>query len=267
MRLHRFYIKGKRLGKIELSERFVLEAGESDAVAGLLRQWKDVFRYITGNRVAIFDDSKKEYIAIIESLSDFKAELVILEKVFANGASDKKGGTKAGVDIGGESIGLKDQVWIFASIIKNDNFDFVVQKATELGVDVIVPIVSERTIKKNINLSRAQKIATEAAEQSGRVTIPEVLEPAPLKKALQDFLGRGGDVVVCSASSESQSWTKLKSQLKKYPLGFVIGPEGGWSPKEEEYFKASGFKLLSLGENILRAETAVVAAMTLEKVG
>lgn len=261
MRLHRFYIKGKRLGKIELSERFMLDAGESDAVTGLLRQWKDVFRYITGNRAVLFDDSKVECVAMIESLNDFKAELIVLEK--SSKAGQKASNTSSGSDVLGVT---GNQVWIFASIIKNDNFDFVVQKATELGVDVIVPIVSERTIKKNINLSRAQKIATEAAEQSGRVTIPEVLEPAPLKKALQDFLGRGGDVVVCSANADSQSWTKLKSQLKKYPLGFVVGPEGGWSPKEEEYFKASGFKLLSLGENILRAETAVVAVMTLEKV-
>lgn len=263
MRLHRFYIKGKKLGKIEVSERLVLDTHEDESLAGLFRQWKDVFRYITGNRVSIFDDSKVECTAMIESLSAFKAELVILERV-KGGKSGSSAGVGAG-DFGGRGDTNKNQVWLFASIIKNDNFDFVVQKSTELGVDHIVPVIADRTIKKNIKVDRAQKIATEASEQSGRVTIPTVHDPVTLKKALQDFMAQGGDAVVCLEGGEE--WTKLRPRLKKYPLGFVVGPEGGWSPAEKEYFLTSGFKMLSLGDTVLRAETAVVAVMALQKLG
>ncbi len=256
MRLHRFYIKGKKLAKIGVSERIMLDVSEDSSLVGTLRQWRDVFRYITGNRVSIFDDSKVECTAMIASLNDYKAELVILEKL----KGDKS------ISVSAKSVtDKKDEVWLFASIIKNDNFDFVVQKSTELGVDHIVPVLSERTIKKNINISRAQKIATEASEQSGRVTIPTVHEPVQLKKALQDFMSEGGEVVVCAEGGEE--WTKLRGRLKKYPLGFVIGPEGGWSPREKEYFFAGGFKTLSLGDTVLRAETAVVAVIALQRLG
>ncbi len=270
MRLHRFYIKGKKLGKIEVSERLVLDTHEDEFLAGLFRQWKDVFRYITGNRVSVFDDSKVECTAMIESLSAFKAELVILERVKGSkngsGVGAKGSGADSGAgEFGGSADANKNQVWLFASIIKNDNFDFVVQKSTELGADHIVPVVADRTIKKNIKVDRAQKIATEASEQSGRVTIPTVHEPVTLKKALQDFMAQGGDAVVCLEGGEE--WIKLRPRLKKYPLGFVVGPEGGWSPAEKEYFLTSGFKMLSLGDTVLRAETAVVAVMALQKLG
>lgn len=250
MRIHRFYIGGKKLAQIEPSGVVYLRVGDNESYASLIHQWRDVFRYTVGSRVQLFDDSKAECVAMIETIQDAEVKLVVLEK---NTAKKSQKTSKGG------------DVWLFQSIIKNDNIDLVIQKATELGADHIVPVVSDRTIKKNVNKERAGRIAIEASEQSGRVSVPVVHDVVTLKKALQDFLAQDGDVVVCVQDGEP--WSKVRTRLKKYPLGFVVGPEGGWSPAETEYFNKSGFIKLALGENVLRAETAALAVLVLQNVG
>ncbi len=248
MRLHRFYIKGKTLAKMDIPGSVVLNVHDDQSYTSLIHQWRDVFRYTVGSRVTLFDDSKVECLGMIETIRDGEVKLIILEK-------EK-------VSVQEEKVNSKKEVWIFASVIKNDNFDFVLQKATELGINHIVPIVSDRTIKKSINMERAKRIVIEAAEQSGRTDVPKVHEPEKLKKALENFMILDGEAVVCVQGGES--WSKLKPSLKKYPIGYVIGPEGGWSDKEVQYFNEHQFKKLALGEFVLRAETAVISVLTLQ---
>ncbi len=250
MRLHRFYIKGKILAKTEVPGSVTLNTNEDESYSSLIHQWRDVFRYTVGSRVTLFDDSKVECLAMIETIRDSEVKLIILEKnkINSSRADDK--------------VSSRKELWIFASIIKNDNFDFIIQKSTELGVDHIVPIVSDRTIKKSVNMERSRRIAIEASEQSGRTSVPKLHEPIKLKKAIEEFMILDGEVVICMQGGES--WAKLKTSLKKYPLGFVVGPEGGWSEKEVEYFREHVFKKLALGEHVLRAETAVVSVLTLQ---
>lgn len=258
MRLHRFYIGGKNgvnLANLEVSGRFHLDALQNENFSALVHQWKDVFRYMPGSRVVLFDDSKTECLCMIESFSNFKTELVILEK--AEATMDTEG------LVGGSHV--KEEIWLFVSILKGENFDLVVQKATELGVDHIIPLLCDRTIKKNINLKRAEKIVVEASEQSGRTSIPQVYEPVALKKAVEDFLAIDGDLVVCHQKGDG--WSKGKEFLKKYPLGFIVGPEGGWSDKEENYFEKMSLRKIKFSENVLRAETAAIGVITLVKVG
>ncbi len=265
MRLHRFYIGGKKgihLADFGPGDKLFVDSLENEDFSSLIHQWKDVFRYMPGSRVTLFDDSKIECLCMIEVLGLSKVELVILEK------EDRLLDTTLGSDINtfGMDIHVQNnELWLYLSVLKNDNFDLVVQKATELGVDHIVPILSDRTIKKNINIKRMEKIIIEASEQSGRLSVPKIYEPIVLKKAVEDFLAMGGDMVVCHQKGDT--WSKGKELLKKYPLGLLVGPEGGWSEKEEEYFKKIALRKIKFSDNVLRAETAAIGVVTLVRVG
>ncbi|MFH0891064.1 MAG: RsmE family RNA methyltransferase [Candidatus Liptonbacteria bacterium] len=155
------------------------------------------------------------------------------------------------------------RVVLFASIIKKDNFEFLVQKATEAGASEIVPIISERTVKLGLSVDRLKKIAKEAAEQSGRVTVTIIHEPRSLEESLTMadklnlklfFDGRGGNW---------QGKTILNRIGKKETIGVFVGPEGGWTEKEINLAKSLKFQLVSLGKLTLRAETAALIAVYL----
>ena len=277
MRLHRFYIGGENgvnLANLGIGNRFILDSLKNDAFVSLVHQWKDVFRYMPGSRVVLFDDSGVECLCMIESYGSFKTELVILEKVDGNliGEVDENS-EGSDTETTKQSISgipshlksaKKDEVWLFVSILKGENFDLVVQKVTELGADHVVPVLCDRTIKKNINQKRAEKIAIEASEQSGRTSVLRVHEPIMLKKAIEDFLAIDGDIVVCHQRGDS--WEEGKKLLKKYPLGFLVGPEGGWSEKEEKYFEKIALRKIKFSDNVLRAETAAIGVVALAKV-
>lgn len=270
MRLHRFYIgslNGAAFMQTFGSEKICLDGAANGDFAILIHQWRDVFRYTVGSRVLLFDDNKTEYLCMIEAFAGPRVTLVALEKSKQDdksGGGDKKAHSPGVADKTAENKSEKNAIWLFLSILKNENFDLVIQKATELGVDHIVPILADRTIKKNINMKRAEKIAVEASEQSGRISIPCVHEPVALKKAIDDFMAEGGDMILCH--QEGASWLKTKPSLKKYPLGFLVGPEGGWSPKEENMFNKMSLRKVKISENVLRAETAAIGLMSLVKV-
>ncbi|MEK7661887.1 MAG: RsmE family RNA methyltransferase [Patescibacteria group bacterium] len=226
MRLHRFFIPGRKIsGEIEVIED-----------KSLLNQWRNVFRFKAGNRVVIFDGRGDEFIATIESLSKGDAVLRIKEK--------KKG------------IMPRKNLWLFVSLIKKDKLEWVVEKATELGVSHIVPLLSERGEKKGYNVLRLRKIAIEAAEQSGRTTIPPIHEALTVPEALKEHKF---SLFVCDPRGAS----RYQLPAPDSTFGILIGPEGGWSDKEIELFKARVAELISLGGTTLRAETAAIAATTL----
>lgn len=151
---------------------------------------------------------------------------------------------------------------------KSEKMDWIVQKATELGVSSIVPLVTERTIVKirdgEKRISRWRKIAREAAMQSNRSDIPEVdhirtfhdfimtLDPGPMTLLL--FPWEEGTVPIKSV---------LRGSLEVKNIIVLIGPEGGFSPKEAEAAGERNFHAVSLGPNILRTETAAIAAMSM----
>jgi len=144
------------------------------------------------------------------------------------------------------------EVNLFCSIFKKENFELVVQKATECGVSKIVPIISARTIKTGLNLERLQKIAHEAAEQSGRNNVPEITEVKPLS----DCLNSTGKNIFFNSSGEPLGGLTAKSEK----INIFIGPEGGWTPEEISLAKSLDFKIASLGPLILRGETAAIVA-------
>jgi len=141
------------------------------------------------------------------------------------------------------------------ALIKKEPFDFVLQKATELGVSDIYPLITERTVVNRLNIERANTILTEASEQSERLTVPTLHAPAPLTEVLSHL--PKGTVPVCLA--ERGQTTYPLTPDKTYV--FFVGPEGGWTPAELDLFQQKGALFWHLGDTILRAETASLAAL------
>ncbi|HEY1037492.1 MAG TPA: RsmE family RNA methyltransferase [Candidatus Paceibacterota bacterium] len=280
MRLHRFYIKGKKLAENGPADRISLDSYKDAEIGALIHQWQNVFRYMVGSQVVLFDDSKTESLALIESMTPVQAELVILEVLKAPEpkavpkkakASSKKTEKVASKKVGkvaktsGKTGNASPELWLLASIVKGDNFDLIVQKTTELGIDGVIPVIADRTIKKNVNLERLKRIAIEAAEQSGRVSVPAIGEPAKLKDAVKSFAAKGGQVILFHQNGSG--FADVKDALKAdSEVGILIGPEGGWSEAEMKYFDELGLKKAKIGENVLRAETAAISAVTLMKI-
>ena len=149
-------------------------------------------------------------------------------------------------------------LWLAFSPIKSNYFNFMIQKATELGVTKFLPIIFERTIVRNINKERLEKVIIEAAEQSNRITIPSIEDPQKLKS----FLNNDMDLIFTDLNTAN---TKIDlKKLTTKPTCVIIGPEGDFSEKErEEILKFNSVQSVKINENILRSETAVISALSI----
>lgn len=225
MRLHRFYISGQ----LQVGKEIRVEDAE------LLNQWGKVFRLSAGDKVILFNGEGSDFEATFKILSKKESVLVIDREI------ENKNTTKT-------------ELHIFQSIIKKDNFELIVQKCTEIGAFAFHPIISERSEKKDLNTERLVKISKEASEQSFRTTVPKIFEPLQLEKALENF---DGELYVLDFDGEN-----IKD-INANKIGIIIGPEGGWSEKEREYFKTKNIKSVSLGNPVLRAETAAIVGSAL----
>ena len=149
-------------------------------------------------------------------------------------------------------------LWLAFSPIKSNYFNFMIQKATELGVTKFLPIIFERTIVRKINKERLEKVIIEAAEQSNRITVPSIEEPQKLKS----FLNNDMDLIFTDLNTAN---TKIDlKKLTTKPTCVIIGPEGDFSEEErEEILKFNGVQPIKINENILRSETAVISALSI----
>ena len=149
-------------------------------------------------------------------------------------------------------------LWLAFSPIKSNYFNFMIQKATELGVTKFLPIIFERTIVRKINKERLEKVIIEAAEQSNRITVPSIEDPQKLKS----FLNNDMDLIFTDLNTAN---TKIDlTKLTTKPTCVIIGPEGDFSEKErEEILKFNGVQSVKINENILRSETAVISALSI----
>ena len=158
-------------------------------------------------------------------------------------------------------------VTIAFALIKEQRLNYLLQKTTELGANCLIPIVTKRSVvkidknKEDIKLQRWQKICKEASEQSFRNKIPKLNVILNLK----DLLSLDYDLkLLCSLNKNTKNIKKvLQKNNKCVKILLVVGPEGGFDPKEEELLVKNGFISVSLGENVLRAETAPVVALSM----
>ena len=153
---------------------------------------------------------------------------------------------------------ITKELWLAFSPIKSNYFNFMIQKATELGVTKFIPIIFDRTIVRKINKDRLKKVIIEAAEQSNRINVPSIEEPQSLK----DFLKNDMNLIFTDLNSSN---TKLDTDsLSENPTCVIIGPEGDFSEEERlEILKFDGVQPIKINENILRSETAVISALSI----
>jgi len=150
------------------------------------------------------------------------------------------------------------ELWLAFSPIKSNYLNFMIQKATELGVTKFLPVIFERTIVRKINKEKLEKVIIEAAEQSNRITVPSIEDPQKLKS----FLNNDMDLIFTDLNT-----TNTKIDIKKLttkPTCVIIGPEGDFSEEErEEILRFNDVQPIKINENILRSETAVISALSI----
>lgn len=229
MKFHRFFVEEK----IPASGDF------SVTNETLLNQWRNVLRMEDGDKVILFDgrgdESLCELVSPTGKISKKNALLKVLE-------------TKKG-------LAPSRDVTLYLALIKKDNFELALEKATELGVSRIVPVQADRSEKKGVNYERAEKILREASEQSGRAVVPIIGEIIDIKKIPDD-------VVVFDPRGD-KSAREYFAKHTTSSISVFIGPEGGFTDAEIESFHARNISIVTTGAQILRAETAVIVALTL----
>ena len=237
MRLHRFYINESVGSKNEV----ILDSSDQ------VNQIRKVFRLKKGDSLIVFDGSGSDYTCGIE---DFRDETIVL-------------GVR---EVAKSRFMPEREVYLCAALVKKDTFEWIVEKATELGVTKIIPIIAERTEKKAVNEERLRKIAIEASEQSGRGDTPEFYPVMTLKETL-DLLHSDMSFVPMIAFHTDAELFKASDIKGNEALACFIGPEGGWSPDEVALFHENKIPVKSIGTQVLRAETAVVATLSLVMFG
>ena len=151
------------------------------------------------------------------------------------------------------------ELWLAFSPIKSNYFNFMIQKATELGVTKFFPIIFDRTVVRKINKERLNKILIESSEQSNRLIVPTIEDP----KTLNEFLNLNNfELIFTDLNSKN---TKIDtSKLSNKPICIIIGPEGDFSESErQKILSYKGEQPIKINENILRSETAVISAISI----
>jgi 16S rRNA (uracil1498-N3)-methyltransferase len=151
----------------------------------------------------------------------------------------------------------KRHVYLFWSLLKKDNNELVLQKCTELGATNFVPIISERSIRKDFNLERAKKIVIEASEQCGRSNIPTVREPIKLPTAINEYKNK---ILLVFCDEKGKNIAEM-SHDEGQAVGLFVGPEGGWSEDELKLFVSAGAMHANIHDLTLRAETAAISVV------
>ena len=151
------------------------------------------------------------------------------------------------------------ELWLAFSPIKSNYFNFMIQKATELGVTKFLPIIFDRTIVRKVNEERLEKVIIEAAEQSNRINVPTIEKPQSLDLFLKDSKV---DLIFTDLNTKNRKIDL--DQLTSNPTCVIIGPEGDFSEEErDKILKFRGVQPIKINDNILRSETAVISALSI----
>ena len=199
-----------------------------------------VMRIKIGESFSLFNKNE-EWLAKINQISKDIVEFCVIEKL------RQKESTK--------------EIWLAFSPIKSNYFNFMIQKATELGVTKFIPIIFDRTIVRKINKERIEKIIIEATEQSNRINVPLLEKPQNLK----NFLSKNTKKIDLIFTDLNTTKKKLEiNKLANKPLCAIIGPEGDFSEDErKQILNFEGVKPIKINENILRTETAIISVISI----
>lgn len=233
--------------------RFFLPTGQIEGhratITGVeLNHLRRVLRLRPQDRVVVFDDAGCEHEGIIRSLSEDRGEIDIIRSYQVNSESPLK-------------------TTLALGLTKGEKMDWVVEKATELGVHTVVPFLSDYTIPKLNERKMAQrserwqKIAVSAAKQCGRARIPEILALTEFRDLLNAVSRDALRLLFWEKECEQRLSELKETRTVISEVVVTIGPEGGFSAQEAAMALGQGFEAVGLGRRILRAETAAVAAL------
>lgn len=235
--MQRFYVYPE-----DVKEKFlILNAVEAKHAFSVLRLKKN-------EKILVFDGKGKEYIGIIKSLAKKQGEIRI-EKVIQHKPQ-------------------KVKVTLAAAIPKQSKFEAIVDKATQLGVSRIIPLVTNRTIVKITNdkaeekVKRWREIAVQTAKQCGCVFLPEITEIVNFETVLANTAGYNFKIIPCLSKNTISIKDLLEKQNAKDTVVF-IGPEGDFDSREIALAEKAGAIAVSLGKNVLRCETAAVNVLSI----
>ncbi len=202
---------------------------------------KNVMRLKAGDKISLFNSQDGEW----------DAKILDQGKIF----------TEFKVEKLSRPLSNEKDIWLAFSPIKKIPQDLMIQKTTELGIQKFIPLLCKRSVVREINIKRAEKIITEACEQSNRVTVPKIQKLQSLDEFVKNF-PNDGKIVFCDINSDTKD---LKNKLpKKKPICILIGPEGDFSEEEREFIiNNKNVISITLAKNILRAETAAIASTTI----
>jgi len=234
------------MSRFYISKESIIDNATIVISGSQLHHIKDVMRLKKGDEITAFDDTGREFLGVIDTISPKQACIAVHSLKQAVSTDLPK---------------LK----LVCAIPKLNKMDYIVQKATELGVDAIIPVVTERTIvaldgaKKVSRLSRWERIAIEASKQCGRPGIPKIKGITGLDQALKTIKPCSLKLIACL----DEKTVHLKDVLPDSPVDSVallIGPEGDFTPSEIEFAVRHGCKPVSLGQTVLKCDTAAIAA-------
>ena len=226
---------------IRLFVEAALEAGTAVALAsGQAHYLRNVMRQAPGGRVRLFNGRDGEWEGVIETLAAHRATVRPVERLSAQPPAPN--------------------LRLLFAPLKSERTRFVIEKATELGVGAIHPVFTRYGRTRRVNLERLRAHATEAAEQCGRLEVPSIATPCPLADALADWPPERR-LLVCDPEAERTVAESLADSAGA-PWAILIGPEGGFAPAEKRLLADHPAAVHArLGPRILRAETAVAAAL------
>ena len=232
--MHRFFIKSiiKKTKQVIIPEN-------------LRHQLINVLRLSVGDKITLFDNSGWEYITELKEIKKDNLIGFIIEK--------QKNSSEPTI-----------KITLYQPILKSDKFEFILQKGTELGVTNFVPIFCDRSIKRwnddqilTKKYPRWKKIITEASEQCQRGIIPELNKPLDFTKAIT-YPNKNMSKFIALTGNKNSKLKQIPQSNINMEIGLFTGPEGGFTKEEIELSKANSIKPISLGNRILRAETATI---------
>ncbi|HKP78265.1 MAG TPA: 16S rRNA (uracil(1498)-N(3))-methyltransferase [Phenylobacterium sp.] len=219
---------------LAVGARLELDEGQSRYLAAVMRQ-------AAGDEVAVFNGRDGEWRARVENVGKRSVTLSAQARTRAQAA---------GPDLD-----------LVIALVKRARLETIVEKAAELGARRVRPVVTERTNVDHTRVDRLQAIAVEASEQTGRLDVPQVLAPVKLETLLATW-DVGRRLLFCDEAGDAAP--VLAAVQAGGPWAILIGPEGGFSPRERETLRALPYATpASLGPRILRADTAAISALTL----
>tara|TARA_Y100000590_G_scaffold433858_1_gene551419 strand:+ start:68 stop:778 length:711 start_codon:yes stop_codon:yes gene_type:complete len=199
-----------------------------------------VMRIKVGESFSLFNENG-EWLAKINKIYGYIVEFIIIQKL------RQKESAK--------------EIWLAFSPIKSSYFNFMIQKATELGVTKFIPIIFDRTIVRKINKERVRKIIIEATEQSNRINVPKLETSQNLKNFLSNNK-KEIDLIFTDLNTSKKKLEINKQSIK--PLCVIVGPEGDFSENERKQISNfEGVKSIKINDNILRSETATISAISI----